>query len=189
MPTSYVADDEPSELPAEELIPDGATLTDQAFGFTDDGVVVAVAWVEEGADFARLPGGFALWTRHPSSPHWRVALVDRHGEADGIQETQIDTTDLSGDGSDDALVFQGLGGSGACGRWTVLDLARLEETFRRELCDGRVEPGPPGAPGLVITRSVFREGDAHCCPSAMQQTTLAWTGARWRVIDRTLIES
>jgi hypothetical protein len=189
MPRTYGPDDEPNELPAEALIPDGASLTGQWFGFTDDGVVVAVAWVEEGSDFARLPGGFALWARHDSSPHWRAALVDRHDEAEGIQGISMSTTDLTGDGSDDALVSEGLGGSGACARWIVLDLLRRTETFRRDLCDGVIEPGPPGEPGLVITRSVFEEGDAHCCPSATQLTTLAWTGSKWRVTDRTLIES
>jgi hypothetical protein len=152
-------------------------------------VVVAVAWVEEGEDFSRLPGGFALWERHGSSPHWRVTLVDRHDEADGIQEIQMSTTDVTGDRSDDALVFEGLGGSGACGRWVVIDLLRSKETFRRELCDGRIEPAPPGAPGLVITRSIFREGDAHCCPSAMRQTTLVWAGTRWRATDQVVIEN
>ena len=188
MPTSYEPDDEPNQLAAEALIPDGASLIGQWFGFTDDGVVVAVAWVEEGTDFARLPGGFALWTRHGSSPHWRTALVDRHDETDGIQGIEMVTTDLTGDGSDDALVSEGLGGSGACARWIVLDLRRTKETFRRDLCDGRIEPGPPGAPGLVITRSVYEPGDAHCCPSAMQETTLTWTGSRWRVTDRTTLE-
>jgi hypothetical protein len=188
MPTSYARDVEPNEIPAEALIPDGASLTGQWFGFTDDGVVVAVAWVEDGTDFSRLPGGYAVWDRHASSPHWRLALVDRHDEADGIQEIQMSTTDVTGDGSDDALVFEGLGGSGACARWVVLDLLRGRATYRRELCDGRIEPGPPGEPGLVVTRSVFREGDAHCCPSAMQRTTLVWTGTRWRVTDRTVIE-
>ena len=56
------------------------------------------------------------------------------------------------------------------------------------LCDGRIEPGPPGAPGLVLTGAVYRQGDAHCCPSAIRQTTLTWTGTMWRVTDRTLVE-
>ena len=189
MPSSYGPDDEPNALPFDALIPEGASLTGQWFAFTDDGAVVAVAWVEEGTDFASLPGGFAIWERHASSPHWRPSFVARHDASAGIQQIDIATTDVTGDGSDDALVFEGLGGSGVCGRWLVLDLLRRKETFRRELCDGRIDPGEPGAAGLVITRSLYREGDAHCCPSAMQRTTLTWTGSKWRVTDRTVLES
>ncbi|HWL90738.1 MAG TPA: hypothetical protein VNP90_05190 [Actinomycetota bacterium] len=189
MPRTFAADLEPSELPADELVPDGADVTGQWFGFTGDGVVVLVAWVEPGDDFFRLPRGFAMWGRHASSPHWRVALVERHGAEEGIQEIQMSTTDLTGDGADDALIFEGTGGSGGCGRWLVIDLTRREETYRRELCDGRIDPGPPGSPGLVVTESVYREGDAHCCPSAMRETTLTWTGRAWRVMDRTLLEA
>ena len=188
MPRTFEADLEPSELPPEKLIPGGADVTGQWFGFTAGGVVALIAWVEPGSDAFLLPRGFALWRRHASSPHWRVGLVERHDAEEGIQEIQMSTTDLTGDDSDDALVFEGIGGSGACGRWVVIELAGGKETYRRELCDGRIDPGPPGSPGLVLTRSVYREGDAHCCPSAMRETTLAWTGEAWRVTDNKLIE-
>jgi len=188
MPRTFAADLEPSELPPEKLIPGGADVTGQWFGFTGEGVVVLIAWVEPGSDVFLLPRGFALWRRHASSPHWRVDLVERHEAEEGIQEIQMSTTDLTGDDSDDALVFEGIGGSGGCGRWLVVDLARRKETYRRDLCDGRIDPGPPGSPGLIVTESVYREGDAHCCPSAMRKTTLAWTGGAWRVTDKKLIQ-
>jgi hypothetical protein len=184
MPRTFGPDLEPSEIPAERLVPNGADLTGRWFGFTDEGVVVLVAWVEPGGDLFRLPRGFAVWTRYSSSPHWRAALVERHPANERVQEIQIETTDLTGDGSDDALVFEGVGGSGACGLWLVIDLLRIEPTFDTSLCDGRVAPAPPGAPGLEITESVFRQGDAHCCPSAIRRTTLAWDGAAWRVTAR-----
>jgi hypothetical protein len=189
MPRAFTADLEPSELPLDKLVPGGADATGQWFGFTANGVVVLVAWAEPGSDPFLLPRGFALWRRHASTPHWRVSLVERHDADEGIQEIQMSTTDLTGDGSDDALIFEGIGGSGACGSWLVLDLAREKETYGRELCDGRIDPGPPGSPGLVVTRSVFREGDAHCCPSAMRETTLAWTGRAWRVTGTKTIEA
>ena len=93
--------------------------------------MVVIAWVEPGSDFSRLPRGFAVWRRFGSAPHWRADLVRRHDAEDEIQEIQITTADLTGDGSDDALVFEGAGGSGACGRWSVIDLARLKVTYRR----------------------------------------------------------
>jgi hypothetical protein len=188
MPTTFAADLEPAELPPKELVPEGADVTGRWFGFTDQGAIVLVAWVEPGSDFSRLPRGFALWIRHDSTPHWRADLVERRDADEGIQQIDMSTTDLTGDGSDDALVFEGIGGSGACGRWLVIDLVRRKETYRREVCDGRIDPGPPRSPGLVLTESVYREGDAHCCPSAMRETTLTWTGKAWRVADRTLIE-
>ena len=187
MPTTFAADVAPPELPPEDLVPQGADVTGEWFAFTDDGVMVLIAWVEPGSDFARLPRGFAIWRQHASSPHWRVGLVERHDAADGIQEIHMSTTDLTGDGSDDALVFEGVGGSGACGRWLVIDLVRLEETYRRRICDGRIDPRPMGSPGLVLTESVYRQGDAHCCPSAMRATTLTWTGQTCRVTDRLVL--
>jgi hypothetical protein len=188
MPTTFAADVEPAELPPDELVPEGADVTGRWFGSTDRGAIVLVAWVEPGSDFSRLPRGFALWIRQDSSPHWRASLVERRDADEGIQEIDMSTTDLTGDDSDDALVFEGIGGSGACGRWLVIDLVRREQTYRREVCDGRIDPGPPRSPGLVLTESVYREGDAHCCPSAMRETTLTWTGKAWRVTDRRVIE-
>jgi hypothetical protein len=189
MPTSFAADLSPAEIPPGDLVPEGADVTGEWFAFTDVGVMVVVAWAEPvGSDFTRLPHGYAVWRRHGALPHWRADLVERRGPEDGIQEVQITTGDTTGDGSDDALVFEGIGGSGACGHWSVIDLARLRETYRRDLCDARIDPGPLGSPGLILTESVFREGDAHCCPSATRTTTLVWTGTTWRVTDKSVVE-
>ncbi len=185
---TFAADISPPALPPDALVPRGADVTGVWFARTEPGVKVLVAWVEPGADFSRLPRGFAVWRRDAAAPHWRVGLLGRHDAGDGVQEIQIVTADMTGDRSDDALVFEGAGGSGACGRWLVIDLVRLDETYRRDLCDGRIEPGPRGARGLILTESVYREGDAHCCPSAVRKTALTWNGARWGVTDRTLID-
>jgi hypothetical protein len=184
MPTSVDEDLSPPALPLDEMIPEGADLTGRWFANTDRDVMVLLAWVEPGSDLARLPRGYVVWQRFGSAPHWRAGFVERHSSRDAVQEIQIVTTDMSGDGSDDALVFEGVGGSGACGRWSLIDLNRLSRIYGRRLCDGRIDPG---SPGLVITRSVYREGDAHCCPSAMRETVLAWTGSSWRVTSTTLI--
>jgi hypothetical protein len=182
MPMRVPGDLEPNEIPPEMLIPAGTEVTGQWFAFTDGGVAILVAWTEPGLDPFRLPRGFAIWRRRAAT--WRPDLIERHEARDGIMEMSASTTDMTGDGSDDALLFVGLGGSGGCGRWTMIDVLTLRKTFVRRLCDGRVDPGPIGSPGLVILESVFRQGDAHCCPSAMRRTTLAWDGATWRVTDR-----
>ena len=189
MPTTFAADLAPPALPPDELVPEGADVTGEWFASTADGEIVLVAWAESGSDFARLPRGFAVWRHHGASPHWRTALVRRHDAEEGIQEIQIATGDMTGDASDDALVFEGIGGSGGCGRWLVLDLLRRRQTYAKELCDGRIDPGPPGSPGLLLSESVYREGDAHCCPSAVRVTTLTWTGSVWRVTDRARMEA
>jgi hypothetical protein len=173
---------DPADVPAARLIPRGADLTGRWFGFTDDGVVILVAWAEPGDDVFRLPRGYAVWRRAAAAPHWRAALIERPRRP--VQGVEISTADVSGDGSDDAIVIERIGGSGACGRWGVIDLLRLERTYSRRLCDGRIEPAPPPAPGLVLTESVFDPGDAHCCPSAIRRTVLRWDGARWRVGER-----
>jgi hypothetical protein len=185
MPRSFANDLEPSEVPADALVPKGAHVTGRWFGFTDDGVAILVAWVEPGDDPFRLPRGIAVWRRSASSPHWRAVLVRRHPAREGVvTEIQAQTSDVTGDGSDDALVFEGAGGSGACGRWLVIDLVRLATRYDRQLCDGRIGPAGPASPGLLVTESVFRPGDAHCCPSATRRTTLAWTGTGWRVTGK-----
>ena len=74
MPRTFAPDLGPAELPPEELVPKGADVTGQWFGFVDDGAIVLVAWAEPGSDFSRLARGFALWIPHDSSPHWRVGL-------------------------------------------------------------------------------------------------------------------
>ena len=181
MPTSVEEDLSPPALPFEAMIPEGADLTGRWFAETDRDVMVLLSWVESGSDFARLPRGYAVWRRFGSAPHWRAELVERRSEEDAVQEIQIATTDMSGDGSDDALVFEGVGGSGGCGRWSLIDLSRLRPIYRKRLCDARIDPAPFETPGLVITRSVYREGDAHCCPSAIRETVLTWADPGWRV--------
>ncbi|HET9671686.1 MAG TPA: hypothetical protein VFQ40_02420 [Actinomycetota bacterium] len=189
MPDGYAPDVEPTDVPREAMVPTGASPTGETFAFTDDGVMIAVTWAEPGTRVDRLPRGIAVWRRATSTPYWRPAFVRRHSARDAIAEIQMTTADMTGDRSDDLLLFEGTGGTGACGRWLVVELLARETIFRDELCDARIEPAPPGEPGLVVTASVFRPGDAHCCPSAIRRTTLAWTGDRWRVADRNVSEA
>lgn len=185
MPSGYDPDVEPTDVPREAIVPTGASPTGQWFAFTDEGVMIVIAWSEPGALVDRLPRGVAVWRRTASPPHWRPAFVRRHRARDAITEIDVTTADMTGDRSDDVLVFEGTGGTGGCGRWLVVDLRRVEPIYREELCDARIEPAPPGEPGIVLTESVFRPGDAHCCPSATRRTSFAWTGTRWKVTERT----
>ena len=187
IPTTYGPDVDPERLPAEALTPVDATVDGQWFAFTGDGVVVVVAWSVPGDDVTRLARGFAVWRRASSAPHWRRAFVETSGRR-GLSELRITTADVTGDGSDDVVAFEGApgGGTGGCGTWLVVRLPRFDRIYRRSLCDGAIQPGPTGRPGLVLTESIYRSGDAHCCPSAIRTTALVWTGSDWRVGDRTV---
>ena len=185
MPTSYAPDEAPEEIPPEALVPAEATVIGEWFAFTDDGVRIAIAWTEAGADVDRAPGGLAVWRRVSTSPHWRTAFVRQHPRRAGVMQVEAVTADVTGDRSDDLLFFEGIGGLGGCGTWFVVELLEHRSIYRKQLCDGRVEPAPPARPGLLLTESVYAPGDAHCCPSTIRQTTLAWTGSGWRVSDRT----
>jgi hypothetical protein len=184
MPTAYGPGVDAQDVPPAALIPSGAVPTGEWFAFTDAGVMILIAWAEPGEDITRLPRGVALWHPAPSAPHWRLASVRTHRANEGVTEIQVTAADVTGDGSDDAILFEGNSGTGGCGSWLVLELLSVERIFRKDLCDGRIEPGPPDEPGLVLSESVYRQGDAHCCPSAFRRTTLAWTGSSWRVTDR-----
>jgi hypothetical protein len=183
IPTTYGPNAAAEDVPPEALIPAEAIPTGEWFAFTDTGVTILIAWAETGEDITRLPRGIGVWRRAASAPHWRLVSARTHRANDGVTEIQVTAADVTGDASDDAIVFEGTGGSGACGTWLVLELRSLEPIFDRDLCDARVEPSA-GAPGLALTESVYREGDAHCCPSAIRVTTLDWVGSRWLVTER-----
>jgi hypothetical protein len=189
MPSGYDADDEPSAVPADALIPAGATPTGEWFAFTDRGVLIVVAWMEPGTDVELVPRGVAIWRRAAGAPHWRPAFVRRHDASEGVTEIQVTTADVTADRSDDVLVFEGAGGTGGCGTWLVIEPGSMRRIYGKDLCDGRVEPAPPAEPGLLLTASVFRPGDAHCCPSAMRTTRLVWEGGRWKVVERSVAEA
>jgi hypothetical protein len=183
-PTSYEPDVAAQDVPASALVPAGARPTGEWFAFTEDGVMIVVAWAERGEDVTAVPRGVSIWRRSATSPHWRRILARTVRATDRVIEIGATTADVTGDGSDDVLLFEGGSGTGGCGAWLVLEPVLVERIFRRDLCDGRVDPAPAQTPGLVVTEAVYGPGDAHCCPSAIRRTTLAWTGSDWRVTDR-----
>ena len=183
-PHTFGPDVPEQEIPSAALIPVGATATGEWFAFTDHGVMIVVAWAEPGEEITHVPRGIAVWRHAAADPHWRVAWMQERRASAGVSEIVVTAADVTADGSDDVVIFEGTSGSGGCGWWIVLDLLDVERIFARHLCDARIEAGPAGAPGLIVTESVFEPGDSHCCPSAIRRTTLAWTGSRWRVTDR-----
>ena len=102
----------------------------------------------------RTSSGAAIPSAPPRPPglaplrHASVAAlfaVDHPAEA-GVLSIQV-VADVTGDGSPDALVKELTGGSGACGTWRVIDLARAADLGEGRLCDAQVAPStdPGGA--------------------------------------------
>jgi hypothetical protein len=178
-PATYGRDVEPGDLPADRLVPAGAEVTGTAY---PDASTAIVTWAV-GDDPFRREQGLVVWRRTAGdAPPWSATFGFRDPPRAGVLGIQISIGDATGDGTADALAFESVGGSGACGTWRLLALSPGADvqTYDRDLCDGSVEFAS-GPPGLRVIESIFAPGDPHCCPSGTKTTTLAWTGSRWRV--------
>jgi hypothetical protein len=190
IPPSFEADVPAGDVPAAALIPLATTATGTWYAATDAGEAMVVAWQGEGEDPFRLPGGIVAWRRFADGgAPWRPVWGASFSPADRVMGIDGATGDVTGDGSEDLLVFAATGGTGACGSYRVIDLATAATVFERaDTCDTTIEADPT-VPGLVVTEAVFEAGDAHCCPSQRRETTLTydgdgrWTEAKIEVID------
>lgn len=183
VPATYDRDVAPEQLPREELVPEGA-LTDDLQIL--EGGPVAITWVL-GVDPLRSEHGLVIWRRRPGeNPPWVATYAIREPPSAGVLGIRMTRTDqdLTGDGQADILFLEGLGGSGACAIWGVVQLTPQHDDriFRRQLCDANVDPLLT-EPGIRIQASVYRPGDPHCCPSEERRTDLAWTDSRWRTLS------
>ena len=183
VPATFDTDVSPEQLPREELVPEGALADDPQI---IEGGPVAITWVL-GDDPLRSEHGLVIWRRRPGEdPPWVATYAIREPPSAGVLGILMTGTDrdLTGDGRADILFLEGLGGSGACAIWGVIQLTPQHDgrIFRRQLCDASVDPLPT-QPGIWIRASVYRPGDPHCCPSAERQTDLAWTGSGWRTLQ------
>lgn len=157
-------------------------MTDAWSTSTSAGETAGVAYVERG-DPLQAPRGLVIWRHSPgATPPWRPVL----GLATSPGVLQLETLlgEATGDGSDDALVFEGTGGSGACGTTLVLDLAANRQVFKKTACDTIVEFSPDPV-GLNIRQAVYGPSDSHCCPSAFRAIVLTYDGEHWVVASRT----
>jgi hypothetical protein len=67
--------------------------------------------------------------------------------------------------------------------WSVVELASATRAYARDLCDGSIDPSSDPV-GLVVTESVYRPGDPHCCPSARRESVLVNDDGEWDVVRR-----
>lgn len=185
-PTSYGADVPPSAVQPDALVPAGASVTDVWDAETAAGSSILVAYVLPGSDPLHQERGLVVWRRFPGEPEpWRpvFGLVDP--PARGVVQITAAVGDATGDGSPDALTFEGTGGSGVCGTWRVLDLAANAGVFAKKTCDTTIDVSTDPA-GLAVRKAIFKPGDAHCCPSATRISTLVFVSSGvWRVDSTT----
>ncbi|HYJ60282.1 MAG TPA: hypothetical protein VE032_02325 [Actinomycetota bacterium] len=188
IPPGFEDDVDPGDVPVAALIPLRGRVSGSWVADTAAGPAIVVAWTMPSGDPFAAPGGVAAWRRFDDggSP-WRPVWGESWKTRDAVLGVAGEIADLTGDGSPDVLLSLGRGGSGACLDVRGVDPASGALVFVRDgLCDATVAPG---APGMVLTEAVYAPGDAHCCPSQLRTTELAYAGGRdWVVTSETLTD-
>jgi hypothetical protein len=181
------ADVDAAGLDPADLIPRGADV--EQTWITHDPEALVVAYAVPGADPFRSDRGTIVWRRVDEPPAWRAVAWFPTSAASGVLGVDGIVADVSGDGHQDVLMAAYTGGSGACARWTVVDVEAADQVFARDLCDGRIDPSPDPV-GLSIDQAVYRVGDPHCCPSAFRTTVLTYDGdGTWTVASKDVRDS
>lgn len=184
VPASYPGDRAAADVPPSALIPSGASVENRWIASTSSAEAIVVAYAEPAGDPFHQPRGVVVWRHFPDDPPWRPIFGAAASAADGVLAIQALTADVTGDGSEDALIREATGGSGDCASWMVVDIETGARVFDRSLCDTRIDPATDPA-GLVLIQARYRQGDAHCCPSAIRRTTLSYADdGRWTVASR-----
>jgi hypothetical protein len=187
VPADYDDDVPASELPVNDLIPRGDQVTGVERAMTAGGEAVVIAFATPSPDPFAQARGFVVWRRTDGAdPAWRAAYGLAHGKRDGVLAISTETTDLTGDGSDDALIREETGGSGACATYRVVDLAPGTPLWKRSVCDAEIQPSPEPI-GLFEVARIYGPEDAHCCPSSIRERVLTWNGNRFRVVSEEVV--
>ena len=186
VPASFDDDVPASGLPVEDLIPPGDEVTGVERATTGGGEAVVISFATPGPDPLAQARGFVVWRRiDGADPPWRATYGLAHGKRDGVLAISAETTDLTGDGSDDALIREETGGSGACATYRVVDLTPGVPLWKRSLCDAEIQPNPDPI-GLFEVARIYGPQDAHCCPSSIRERVLTWNGGRFEVVSEEL---
>ena len=189
-PPSYAKDVDVADLPAETLVPTGTSATDSWNAVGPDGQQFAIiAYAAPSDDPLHQERGVVVWRRFADAPPWRPVFALTDPADAGVLQIHAQIGDVTGDGSPDAIVFEDVGGSGACGRWRVLDLTANTQVYERRTCDTMIDVSADPV-GLEIREAVYRNGDAHCCPTATRTTVLRYAGdGRWDVASRVVTQN
>jgi hypothetical protein len=183
VPATYDEDVPARELPVDALVPPGDEVTGVDRATVHDGEAVVVSLATPGPDPLAQARGFVVWRRTTGAdPPWRATHGVAHGRRSGVLAISAETTDLTGDGSTDALIREETGGSGACATYRVIDLASGAPLWKRAVCDAEIQPNPDPI-GLFEVARIYGPEDAHCCPSSIRERVLTWNGARFQVVS------
>ena len=186
MPATYDGDVSVRDLPVDRLVPAGDEVVAVERALTGSGEVAVIVFASPGSDPFAQARGFVVWRRSArAQPPWRAVYGLAHGEREGVLAISVDTADLTGDGSDDALVREETGGTGACATYRVIDLDAGAPIWKRSVCDTQIQPSPDPL-GLSVVARVYEPGDPHCCPSAISERVLAWHGDRFVELSETI---
>jgi hypothetical protein len=184
VPATYELDISARDLPIDRLIPRGDEISGVDRARTRTGEAIVIAFATPSRDPFVQARGFVVWLRSEGvEPPWRAVYGLTHGKRAGVLAISADATDLTGDGSDDALVREDTGGTGACATYRVIDLSAGAGLWTRSLCDAEVQPNPDPL-GLYVVARVYEPGDPHCCPSAISERVLVWRDDRFVEISR-----
>ena len=185
-PASFAHDVDATDLPADELVPDGTTPTDLWPAISPDGTQFAlITFSAPSNDPFHQAHGLVVWRRSDDALPWRAVFGVSDPAGAGVLEVHVLIGDATGDGSPDAITFEDTDGSGACGTWRVIDLTANAGVFTRKTCDTTIDLSPDPV-GLVVREAVFEPGDAHCCPSATKISILTFDEASgWTVSSST----
>jgi hypothetical protein len=181
VPATFDRDLAGRDLPLEELVPPGDEVTGVDHSRSPGGELVVIVFATPGADPFAQARGFVVWRRDAGGePPWRAVYGLAHGRRDGVLAISVDTTDLTSDGSTDALIREETGGSGACATYRVIDASVGAALWKRAVCDAEIQPNPHPI-GLYEVARIYGPDDPHCCPSAIRERVLTWNGTRFVV--------
>jgi hypothetical protein len=190
VPTAFDQAVPAGDVPTDALVPSGTDVTGSWYATTSAGEAIVVAWVVPGPDPSDpfLPRGIVVWRRFDDGgAPWRPVYGAAYSKRAGIYAIASVIGDVTGDASDDALVFAETGGSGGCGTYTVIDLVSGTQRFDRQVCDTQIAPSADPA-GLTIIEAVYTSNDPHCCPSATRTTVMTYgADGAWHVVSRQVI--
>jgi hypothetical protein len=187
LPSAFGEDLPAGDVPLTSLVPAGTEPAGSWFARTAAGDAIVVAWQAPGGDPFRTDRGFAVWshTDDPVAPWRPVYAAGYPAHRHPVLGITVAIGDVTGDGSEDALVFAETGGSGGCGTYVAVDATAGARAFNRTVCDTTIEVSSDPL-GLVVTEAVYAHGDPHCCPSAMRTTVLQRDASGgWTTVSRT----
>lgn len=183
VPTSYDQDVPGQDVPSEALIPPGTELSNRWTTETEAGEVIVAAYFKPSGDPFVQARGLVEWRRNEGAePPWTPVFGIAHAKDEGILGFDAVVGDATGDGSEDLLIQEATGGSGACGNWRVIDLASATERWTKSLCDARVDLHVDPV-GIALDEAVYAPEDPHCCPSEFRTTVLVYEDGRGFVKD------